>query len=108
MKKQNMNNLLVNAGKKLVLVALLLISLNAHGNTGHDVITGKPKAKVEKTEQKEITPKDQLKTAGQILLTFGLLIGSGVLFAYAEGKENKRKIDAIKKYNERQVQQQIR
>ena len=104
MKKQNMNNLLVNGGKKLVLLALLATSLNAYGNTTGNIAPDKTNAKIEKTE--EITPKDQLKTAGQILLTFAVMFGAAVLFGYGESKECERKLEAMKRYAERKAREE--
>lgn len=94
------NNLLVN-GKRVVLTALLAIALmpNAKAENTQNINSAE-KQPVEKTEK--ITSKDQLKTAGQILLTFAVMYGALVLFVPGVKKENDMKIEAMRKYAEKQ------
>lgn len=100
MKKQNGNNLFVN-GKKIAFMILLAISLNACGTNEEETCVDNGKKVV---ESKELTPDSQLKTAGEILGFFAVMIGSLCIFVPGYAKDYERKKEIIKKYVERQSQ----
>ncbi len=102
MKKQNIKNLFVN-GKKIAFMILLAISLNACGSNKEETCVDNGKNVV---ESKELTPKSQLKTAGEILAFFAVMIGSLCIFVPGYAKDYERKKEAIKKYAERQSQKE--
>ena len=91
------NNLLVN-GKKLALTALLAIALmpNAKAENVQKNVNNAEK------QPKEITTKDQLKTAGEILLTFAVMYGALLVFVPGAIKENELKMKAMRDYAEKQ------